>query len=145
MEAIIFIGLQATGKSTFFREYFYHSHLRINLDMLKTRHREAIILKACIEAKQSFVVDNTNPTVEDRKRYLSPARQAGFKMIGYYFRSRLPEARVRNRQRVGKACIPEQGLRATAMILQIPSFSEGFDQLYYVIQDQGRFVIKDWK
>jgi transcriptional regulator with XRE-family HTH domain len=37
VEAIIFVGIQASGKSTFYRERFFDTHLRINLDMLKTR------------------------------------------------------------------------------------------------------------
>jgi len=39
MEAIIFIGIQATGKSTFYKDNFFKTHIRINLDMLKTRKR----------------------------------------------------------------------------------------------------------
>ena len=54
------MGIQGAGKSTFFKERFFDTHVRINLDMLKTRHREAILLDACIRAKQRFVVDNTN-------------------------------------------------------------------------------------
>lgn len=69
--AIIFIGIQATGKSTFFRERFSDSHVRINLDMLKTRHREAKLLSVCIETHQSFVIDNTNPSRKERARYLN--------------------------------------------------------------------------
>ena len=46
MQLIIFIGIQASGKSTFYQQYFYHTHLRINLDMLKTRHREKLIFEA---------------------------------------------------------------------------------------------------
>ena len=48
------------------------------LDMLRTRNREAILVRACIEARQRFVVDNTNPTQADRARYVVPARAAGF-------------------------------------------------------------------
>ncbi|HEV8062248.1 MAG TPA: ATP-binding protein, partial [Gemmataceae bacterium] len=62
MEAVIFVGLQGAGKSTFYRERFSTSHLRINLDMLKTRHRESRFLAVCIETCQSFVIDNTNLT-----------------------------------------------------------------------------------
>lgn len=61
MEAILLCGIQATGKSTFCRERLFSSHVRLNLDMLKTRHREDVLLRACIEAKQPFVIDNTNP------------------------------------------------------------------------------------
>lgn len=66
MDAVIFIGIQATGKSSFYAERFLSTHLRLNMDMLKTRHRESILLKAYIESKSSFVVDNTNPTKEVR-------------------------------------------------------------------------------
>jgi predicted kinase len=78
MQAIIFIGIQGAGKSTFYREYFLDTHIRINLDMLKTRHREKLIFQACLDAKQRFVIDNTNPTVEDRKKYIIPAKSQGF-------------------------------------------------------------------
>jgi len=132
MEAIIFTGIQATGKSTFYKQYFADTHVRINLDMLKTRRRETLLLEACIEAKQKFVIDNTNPTVENRKKYIIPARAAGFRIIGYYFQSKLKEALVRNNQRSGKACIPEVGVRSAYSKLQRPNFSEGFDVLYYV-------------
>ena len=65
-EAIIFIGLQASGKSSFYHAKFSHSHMRLNLDMLRTRNREKILLEACLRAKQSFVIDNTNSTLTER-------------------------------------------------------------------------------
>ena len=34
MEAVIFIGIQGTGKSSFYREQFFHTHVRINSDLL---------------------------------------------------------------------------------------------------------------
>jgi hypothetical protein len=74
MEAILFIGIQAVGKSTFYKERFFTTHVRINLDMLKTRHRELLLLQACIAARQPFVVDNTNIFKRDRAR--SAAQQA---------------------------------------------------------------------
>ena len=54
--AILFTGIQATGKSSFYRERFFHTHVRINLDMLRTRHRERVLLRARLEALQPFVV-----------------------------------------------------------------------------------------
>jgi hypothetical protein len=62
MEAIIFCGIQASGKSTFFKEYFFKTHIRISLDLLGTRHKENIFLQTCFAARQRFVVDNTNAT-----------------------------------------------------------------------------------
>ncbi len=78
MQAILFIGIQATGKSTFFQQRFFATHVRINLDMLKTRNRERILLKACLEAKQPFVLDNTNLTREARAETIVQAKAAGF-------------------------------------------------------------------
>ena len=132
MEAVIFIGIQAAGKSTFYREFFFDTHIRINLDMLKTRHREQILLQACLEAKQPFVIDNTNPTVSDRQRYLQPAKQHKFRTIGYYFQSSLEDCQRRNQQREPKKVVPLVGLMATAKKLVLPTFAEGFDALYTV-------------
>lgn len=146
MEAVIFIGIQATGKSTFYQERFASTHVRINLDMLKTRHREDILLEACIHARQSFVVDNTNVLASERAKYIALAKAAGFRVTGYYFRSQLADALRRNQQRSGKAVIPEKGVLAKYHLLQRPVYAEGFDRLYYVsIDPHNRFVIQDWE
>jgi predicted kinase len=145
MQAIIFIGIQASGKSTFFQQQFFHTHLRLNLDMLNTRHREEILLRACLEAKQPFVIDNTNVTREDRTRYINAAKAAGFNVIGYYFQSKLQESIDRNSQRSGKALIPVKGILATHRKMELPNYDEGFNQLFYVsINDKGEFLVTEW-
>jgi hypothetical protein len=77
MEAVIFIGLQASGKSSFDKERFFSTHVRVSLDLLKTRPREERFLAVCLETDQRFVIDNTNPTREDRARYIPRAKAAG--------------------------------------------------------------------
>lgn len=145
MEAIIFIGIQATGKSTFYKEKFFKTHIRLNLDMLKTRNREDIILEACIKAKQSFVIDNTNPTLVDRKKYIDIAKSAGYKIIGYYFQSNITEAISRNENREGKEHIPLVGIKSTHAKLQLPYKEEGFDELFYVhINEEKEFIVEGW-
>jgi len=145
-EAIIFIGIQATGKSEFYKRNFADTHVRINLDMLKTRNRERILVDACIEAKQSFVIDNTNPAKSDRTRYISKAKEAGFRIIGYYFRSSVSEAVTRNDFRADGIRIPARAIAGTQNKLAFPSLSEGFDELYYVyIEDSGDFVTEVFK
>jgi predicted kinase len=132
MEAVIFTGIQASGKSTYFKQRFFDTHVRINLDMLRTRNREAILLRACIEAKQRFVVDNTNPTRADRARYIEVARGAGFRVVSYYFDSDLAGALDRNARRVGTARIPRLGIHGTRRKLEPPQWAEGFDEMYIV-------------
>ena len=146
MDAIIFIGIQASGKSEFYKQRFVDTHIRINLDMLKTRRREEIIVDACIAAKQPFVVDNTNPAKKDRKRYIDKAKPAGFKTIGYYFRSSVQESMERNKKRNAAERVPDAAIKATAAKLELPGFDEGFDELYYVrIGDDGAFVIEEYR
>jgi len=101
------------GKSTFCRERYWDTHIRINYDMLRTRHRERLLFAACIEAKQSVVVDATNPTVEDRKRYIEPARAAKFRIVGIEFQVPVELAMERNASRSGKKLVPAKGIYAT--------------------------------
>jgi predicted kinase len=143
MEAIIFIGIQASGKSTFYKERFFKTHIRINLDMLRNRVREDIFLDTCIDTRQPFVVDNTNPTIEDRKKYIDKSKKKGFKVIGYYFQSTTSEAMLRNKNRPGKEAIPAPGIYGTFNKLQQPSLEEGFDELYYVkIGESNNFIVE---
>lgn len=144
MEAIIFCGLQATGKTGFYKEHFLQTHVRISLDLLKTRYREDLFLGACVKGTQPFVVDNTNPTAADREKYIQLARQHKFKVTGYYFQSKLEEALERNSQRTGKAQIPKVGVLNTYKRLEIPQLTEGFDELHYVELGDNGFTIKEW-
>jgi predicted kinase len=146
MEAVILIGIQGSGKSTFYRERFFDTHVRISLDLLRTRNREKLLLRACLEGKQSFVIDNTNVTAADRQRYIVPAKESGFIVTGYYFSSRLDEALARNRPRTGKQCIPDKVIAGTYKRLELPGLDEGFDRLYYVrITGIGQFVVEEWR
>lgn len=144
MEAIIFCGIQATGKSTFYKEKFFNTHVRISMDLLKTRNREYRLTNLCIETQQKFVIDNTNPTKEDRRRYIPLIKDAKFKLIGYYFQSKIEEAIERNTKREGKQKIPDTGIKATYSKLELPSLDEGFDELFYVELNNGEFIIKEW-
>ncbi len=146
MEAVILVGLQGSGKSTFCRSRFYDTHVRVNLDMLRTRHRERILLDACIAAKQAFVVDNTNPTIADRARSIGPAKAAGFSIVGYYFPMSIEACRERNRARPEEQRVPDLAILGTAKKLESPMLSEGFDILRYVRPDnRGDFIIEEYQ
>lgn len=146
MEAVIFIGIQASGKSSFYRHKFVDSHIRLNLDMLKTRHREMLLFEACLEAKQSLVIDNTNPTKLEREKYILPAKKHRFNLTGYYFHSDVEECKLRNSQRDRRLRVPLVGILATAKKMELPSYEEGFAKLYYVKVTEGNlFVVEKWR
>jgi predicted kinase len=132
MEAVIFIGIQGSGKSSFFRERFFDTHVRINLDMLRTRRREELLVTACLEGGQSFVIDNTNPLPSDRARYVERARAAGFRTVAYFFETSLQEAMQRNNVRAGKQKVPAPAVAAAFKKLVPPSAGEGFGDIYTV-------------
>jgi len=145
MNGIILIGLQASGKSTFFKSHFYKTHLRLSMDMLKTRHREKILFNACLEAKQPVVIDDTNPTVKDRQRYINAFKEHKFEVAGYSFESSIEDCLKRNELRKGKERIPDVGLKGTFNKLELPNYSERFDKLYYVTMDKEGFKVEEWK
>ncbi|MGB9244524.1 MAG: AAA family ATPase [Candidatus Acidiferrales bacterium] len=144
MEAVILVGVQGAGKSTFYGERFFDTHVRINLDMLRTRKREQLLLSACLDAGQSFVVDNTNPQASDRARYIAPARAKGFRVIAYFFDVPLRDAMHRNNQRKVRQKIPPVAVAGTHKKLEPPHKSEGFDQIFTVqVTEPAGFVIKE--
>ncbi len=142
MEAVIFVGIPASGKSTFYLQRFFETHIRINLDMLRTRHREQLLIQACLAAKQPFVIDNTNVTREDRATYIAAATAARFRVVGYYFETTLGASIERNRGRALGRAVPVRGTAAKYHRLQVPAQDEGFDQLYRVtINAEGGFSV----
>ena len=144
MNGIILIGLQASGKSSFFLSQFYKTHLKLSMDMLKTRNREKILFNACLEGKQPVVIDNTNPSIINRKKYIDGFKKHKFEVVGYYFESSLESCLERNALRTGKERIPDVGLKGTFNKLELPKLSEGFDRLYYVTMEKDGFKIAEW-
>jgi hypothetical protein len=138
VEAVILIGIQGSGKTTYYREHFAATHAHISLDVLKTRARERTAIEECLAAGRSFVVDNTNVRAAERAVYIAAAKRAGFRVTGYFFRIPLKEALRRNRERVGKAVIPVPGVIGTLKRLEPPTMEEGFDDLKVIEEQRHR-------
>ncbi|WP_066831990.1 ATP-binding protein [Rufibacter ruber] len=144
MQAVIFIGIQAAGKSTFYQQRFFHTHVRISLDLMRTRHRESQFLKTCLQTSARFVLDNTNPLPQERKKYIDLAKEKRYEVVAYYFHTSLPDALLRNRQREGKERIKDVGLYDCQKKLTPPSFTEGFDQIFMVRLAGTTFEVEEW-
>ena len=137
MEAIVLCGLQGAGKTTLYGERWLETHVRISMDLLRTRAREAALLEYCLSTRQRFVVDNTNPTATERARYVQPAREAGFRVVGYLVDADPAEALDRNACRSGRARISDRGVLGTAKRFIPPAPEEGFDELWHATAAPG--------
>jgi predicted kinase len=141
-EAVIFVGIQASGKTSFYRLHFADSHVHISLDVQRTRMREEQQFAACLKEGKSFVIDNTNPLHADRARYISRAREAGFRVVAYFFSTNLKDAIRRNNLPTGRQKVPVPVIAATLRKLQPPTLDEGFDSIYSVeIGSEDTFAV----
>ena len=149
VELVILIGLQGAGKSSFYRARFAETHVLVSKDRLRNNRRpsrrQRQLIEEALGAGRSVVVDNTNPTVQDRVELIELARRLEATVIGYYFESRLEDCLERNRLRIGKERVPDVALLTVAKKLELPAYSEGFDRLYYVrLAGDQKFDVQEW-
>ena len=143
-QAIVFIGIQASGKTTFYKQMLEdEGYVHISLDILHTRNKEDLLLMECLENGKSFVVDNTNPEISVREKYIKKAQEYGYQVIGIFFQSRVKDCMQRNEQRGLK--VPQKAIACTSNNLQLPSLEEGFDELYFVSINNNKFKISPWR
>jgi len=138
VELVIFVGLQASGKSTFFRERFAVTHEHISKDLFPNNRnrnrRQTRLIEAALESGRSVVVDNTNPAPSDRESLVEIGRKFGAGIVGYFFESAVRECLARNARREGALRVPDVAVYATAKKLVPPSRAEGFDELFCVLK-----------
>jgi predicted kinase len=146
MDLVILIGIPASGKSSFYKELFYKTHIRVNLDMLKTRNREDKLLDFCFSTSMPLVIDNTNVSEADRKKYIDLGKAHKYKIRGYYFKSDIKKCIERNNLREGREKLEERGMLAKYNQMELPKYTEGFDELYYVVlTNENNFIVNNWQ
>ena len=143
-QMILLIGIPGSGKSTFAATNFPTRYVKISRDVLRTRAREARVLAEALDQLRDIIIDNTNVKRIERERFILPAKAAGYRVTGFYFRSVIKDCLGRNAQRSGSARIPVAGVIARAKDLEIPSLEEGFDELFYVVITDAGFSVKTW-
>jgi predicted kinase len=143
MELVVLIGIPASGKSSFASARLSTTHLRLNRDMLKTINRERRLFETCLGSGTAVVIDNTNVTVAERAAFIIPARAVGFRVVGYFFESRVRDALVRNERR-GRP-VPDVAVKGRSGQLELPRLDEGFDALFFVrLSASGGFDVETW-
>jgi predicted kinase len=146
---ILLIGLQAAGKTTFYLQRLADGYTHISMDLLRNNphpaRRQIQLIEQALQAEQSVVLDNTNPTAEVRAPLIALGKQYGCAITGYYFPPDVAASLKRNDGREGKAKVPPVAIYATRKKLQPPSYAEGFDALDSVrIAEGGSFQVHPW-
>ena len=135
-QLILFIGLPAAGKSTYYREHFADTHVHVSKDLMpKTKRSDAVMvmqIEAALAEGKSVVVDNTNPSVDVRAPLIALGRRHGARIIAYYFDTEVKTVLARNRLREDIARVPDVAIFATRKKLVPPSVEEGFDEVLVV-------------
>ncbi|HEX4229068.1 MAG TPA: AAA family ATPase [Bryobacteraceae bacterium] len=134
-EAVIFTGLQGSGKTTYFKDHFAATHEHVSRDILVTAESEAALIKECLRSGRSFVVDDTNATRLVRAPLIKLAKAAGFAVHSYFFDVPVRTAIGRNNHRKDKNPIPVPAILRTAKYLERPSLDEGFDEIRTITVD----------
>ena len=136
LELNIFVGLPGSGKSTYYQANFAATHVQVSKDLMKNaRKRDELQLKQIDEALAAgnpVVVDNTNPTPDVRAPLIALGKRHNARVAAYFFDVPVKIAIVRNRQRAGKARVPDVAIFATAKKLKPPSFDEGYDEVHVI-------------
>jgi len=146
MELVILVGLQAAGKSSFYRTRFADTHTLISKDRLRNcrngQARQMALIEQALRRGESVVVDNTNPRTQDRLPLIALGRVLGARIVGCWFEAGLSECLHRNALREGRARVPDVAIYATARKLEHPLGTEGFDVIFGVRLAAGGFEIK---
>jgi len=135
-QLVIFAGLPASGKSTYYRELFADTHVHVSKDLMpKARRSDANLLSeidVALSSGKSVVVDNTNPSIVVRAPLIALGRRHGARIIACYFDTEVKTVLARNRLREGAARVPNVAIFATRKKLVPPAMEEGFDEVVVV-------------
>jgi DNA 3'-phosphatase len=130
LEMIIMVGPPSSGKSTFAKAQF-SAYTYINMDTLGNTPKCIRMATAAIKSKLSLVIDNTNPSAEVRKRYLSLLVGTNYTCKCIYMNVDIDLAKHLNKYRLqytGKN-IPQIAYGKYQSQFEYPKLSEGFSEI----------------
>lgn len=133
---IIFIGYPGSGKSTFYKLLLEDFSEYINRDTLKTKAKCIQKAKDC-STEYSIVIDNTNPTRDDRKEYIKIAKDKKMDTMAIWIQNdyNLSQYLAFHREIINsdKDChIPSLVYNKYRKNFQEPTMDEGFDYIYKI-------------
>lgn len=166
IELIVLVGIQASGKTTYYRRHLEGEYLHVSLDNwrgkgnVRGKEREAILAGLASAAEsggkvRGVVVDNTNTTARTRRRYFDMGAEAAartgrdVRLTAYFFDADLASCLRRNAQRPADApagvpyFVPPAAIAGFQDRLQPPGYGEGFAQIRRVRITEDGFAVED--
>ncbi|KAI7800579.1 bifunctional polynucleotide phosphatase/kinase [Triplophysa rosa] len=138
-EVIIAVGFPGSGKSTFFQTNIIpKGYVYINRDTLGSWQQCVAACERALKEGRSVAVDNTNPDLESRKRYVDVSQNAGVPCRCFNFTATLEQAKHNNRFR---EMVPSatKHVHVNDMVFHSyknkfvpPSLSEGFSEILQI-------------
>ncbi|MGX1134452.1 putative kinase [Streptomyces glaucescens] len=148
LDLAVLVGLQASGKSTFYRRRLSGRYALVSKDLFprgarNKQQRQMRLVAEALAAGRSVAVDNTNPSPEEWTPLVEAARVHGATATAYWFPPDLTGSLRRNAAREGRDRVPDIGVLATQRRLREPSPDDGFDAVLEVRFDgRGDFDVR---
>lgn len=99
-EVVVAVGFPGAGKSTFIQKHLVSAgYVHVNRDTLGSWQRCVSTCQAALRQGKQVVIDNTNPDVPSRARYIQCAKDAGVPCRCFHFCATIEQARHNNRFR----------------------------------------------
>ncbi|MFD7996306.1 AAA family ATPase [Streptomyces mexicanus] len=136
-ELAVLVGLQASGKSTFYRRHLADRFELVSKDLFPRgarakQARQMRLVGQTLAAGRSVAVDNTNPSPDEWRPLVAEGHAHGAAVLAYWFPPDLPGSLCRNATRPGRGRVPDVGIHATLRRLRRPEPTDGFDAVYRV-------------
>ncbi|XP_053307764.1 bifunctional polynucleotide phosphatase/kinase isoform X2 [Spea bombifrons] len=135
-EVVVSVGFPAAGKSTFIKEHLVpKGYVYANRDTLGSWQKCVAACEEALRNGKSIIIDNTNPDVESRGRYISCAQKSGVPARCFLFTATIEVAKHNNRFREmihtdkGHVSVNDMVINSYKSKFVAPSLSEGFSEI----------------
>ncbi|KAK6623979.1 hypothetical protein RUM44_010836 [Polyplax serrata] len=133
LEVVILVGFPGSGKTHFAKTHLIPAgYVHINRDTLGSWTKCANAMTAALSGKQSVVIDNTNPDVESRKRFITLAKNYTSSIRCFVMNTSMQHAKHNNKFRLltdPSQAVSDVVIHTYASKYKEPTLEEGFSEI----------------